>query len=168
MKISFVVGSSVRTRTFLRRIFLTTWFSNTSNMALKVQFFLAYLDGRIKEPSFSTTGGDCRLGLNWDPMMNGSVLSPFNFNLFNDIQEELPINRLECERPLRTNSMTKNRKKYKSGNHLHINETPFSSGEVYNRQRSGPKTDPCGTPKATSVEEEIEPLMHTYCNRFSR
>ena len=41
------------------------------------------------EPSFSTIGGDCRLGLNWDPMMNGSVLSPFNFNLFNDIQEEL-------------------------------------------------------------------------------
>ena len=52
--------------------------------------FLAYLDGRITEPSFSTTGGNCRarseLG---SSQIKSSVLSPFNFNLFNDIQEEL-------------------------------------------------------------------------------
>ena len=39
--------------------------------------------------SSRTTGGNCRVGLNWDPMMKSSVLSPFNFNLFNDIQAEV-------------------------------------------------------------------------------
>jgi len=47
--------------------------------------FLAYLDGRIKEPSLSVTGGNCRAGLNWDPAIKSSVLSPFeagvNMNL---------------------------------------------------------------------------------------
>ena len=51
--------------------------------------FLAYLDGRITEPSLCATGGNCRVGLNWDPMIKNSVISPFNFNLFNDIQEEI-------------------------------------------------------------------------------
>ena len=53
---------------------------------------------------------------NWDPMIKSSVLSPFNFYVFNDFQR-YPMNRFECESPPRTNSMKKN--------HLHINETPF-------------------------------------------
>ena len=48
---------------------------------------LAYLGGRIMDTSLSITGGNCRVGLNWDPMINSSVLSQFNFNLFDDIQE---------------------------------------------------------------------------------
>ena len=48
----------------------------------------------------------------------------FNFYLFNDIQR-YPTNMLECESPPRTNSMKKNPEKQKSGNHLHIHETPF-------------------------------------------
>ena len=38
-------------------------------------------------------------------------------------KKRYPINRHECERPLWTNSMKKNGKKNKPGNHLHINET---------------------------------------------
>ena len=40
---------------------------------------------RITEPSSSATGGNCKEGLNWDPMINSSVLPTFNFNLFYDI-----------------------------------------------------------------------------------
>jgi len=51
--------------------------------------FLAYLDGRITEPSFSATGGNCREGLNWNSMIKNSSFSTFNFNLFNDIQDKI-------------------------------------------------------------------------------
>ena len=43
--------------------------------------FLAYLEGIITEPSSSTTGGNCKVGLNRDPMIKSSVLLPFNLNL---------------------------------------------------------------------------------------
>ena len=43
--------------------------------------FLAYLDGIITEPSSSTTGGNYKVGLNWDLMIKNSVLSQFNLNL---------------------------------------------------------------------------------------
>ena len=49
--------------------------------------FLAYSDGRITDPSSRATGG--KVGLNWDPIISSSVLLPFNFNLFYEIQEEI-------------------------------------------------------------------------------
>lgn len=51
--------------------------------------FLAYLDGRITDPSSRATGGNRKVGLNWDPIISSSVLLPFNFNLFYEIQEEI-------------------------------------------------------------------------------
>ena len=62
-----------------------------------------------------------------------------------------PINRLECERLLQTNSMKKDQKKNKSGNHQHINETPFHvdllchPAERYiTNKGSVPKPSTCG------------------------
>ena len=51
--------------------------------------FLAYADGRITDPSSRATGGNRKVGLNWDPIISSSVLLPFNFNLFYEIQEEI-------------------------------------------------------------------------------
>ena len=51
--------------------------------------FLAYSDGRITDPSSRATGGNRKVGLNWDPIISSSVLLPFNFNLFYEIQEEI-------------------------------------------------------------------------------
>jgi len=34
-------------------------------------------------------------------------------------------------------------------------------GEVYNEKRSGPRTDPCGTPVRTGEGAEVEGLMET-------
>ena len=51
--------------------------------------FLAYSDGRITDPSSRATGGNRKVGLNWHPIISSSVLLPFNFNLFYEIQEEI-------------------------------------------------------------------------------
>ena len=51
--------------------------------------FLAYSDGRITDPSSRATGVNRKVGLNWDPIISSSVLLPFNFNLFYEIQEEI-------------------------------------------------------------------------------
>ena len=51
--------------------------------------FLVYSDGRITDPSSRATGGNRKVGLNWDPIISSSVLLPFNFNLFYEIQEEI-------------------------------------------------------------------------------
>ena len=51
--------------------------------------FPAYSDGRITDPSSRATGGNRKVGLNWDPIISSSFLLPFNFNLFYEIQEEI-------------------------------------------------------------------------------
>ena len=56
----------------IRRSKLNT-LSNVTPMSL------AYLDRRIMDTSLSATGGNCRVGLNWDLLIKSSVLSPVNF-----------------------------------------------------------------------------------------
>ena len=104
-------------------------------------------------------------------MIKSSVLSPFNFNLLTKSRMKYPINRLEYERPP-TNGKKNNRKKTKSGDHQHRNETPFHvdvlrhpTGKYIANKEKVPKTGPFGTPKTKSVEKELEPLMHT-CSIF--
>ena len=122
--------------------------------------FLAHLDGRIMDTSLSATGGNCRVGLNWDLMNKSSVLSPFNFYVSDGIQR-YPINRFECVSPPRTESKKKNQ--------LHINETPFHvdvllchPAERYITDKGAvPKQIPVKPPKATSVEEYNRSQNHS-------
>ena len=53
--------------------------SKLSTMSNVTPMFLAHLDGRIMDTSLSATGGNCRVGLNWDLMNKSTVLLAFNF-----------------------------------------------------------------------------------------
>ena len=39
---------------------------------------------------------------------------------------------------------------------------------IYNKNRTGPKTEPCGTPERTGFEEDCVPFIKTDCELFDR
>ena len=103
-----------------------TGLANISNIALKVQCTVkcdTKVPGILR---WKNHGGNCRVDLNWDPMIKSTVYHRLTSICLTTSRKRYPINRLECERPP-TNSRKKNKKKHKSGNHLHglaYNVTP--------------------------------------------
>ena len=84
--------------------------------------FLAYSDGRITDPSSRATGGNRKVGLNWDPIISSSVLLPFNFNLFYEIQKEISSKQALMRE---TTDKQQERRIERKITNLRKNETPF-------------------------------------------
>lgn len=71
------------------------WWPKFSVLSNVTPISLVYLDERITDLS-STTGGNCKVGLNWDPIISSSLLQPFNFNYETTCRKKCQITGLDA------------------------------------------------------------------------